>query len=225
MDHNEAVLQHATERYLLNELDREQRDQFEEHYFSCPECALDVRAGTMFVVQSKKVFATWDAEKQGWFARLWAKFSEFVSAGSWRPAFAVPVMATLLTIVGYQNLVTVPELKMAANTPQVLPWASVNISTRGSDPTRVPASPGQGFNLLVTLPHQSDYASYRIDLYNAAGKLELTRTIPAGSAENTRSIYIPGADRKDTYRLEVVGLAADGKATTLPGSPVLQLQN
>ena len=31
MDHNEAVRQKATERYLLDELDPELRDQFEEH--------------------------------------------------------------------------------------------------------------------------------------------------------------------------------------------------
>ena len=35
MDHDEAVRQKATERYLLDELDAEIRDQFEEHLFDC----------------------------------------------------------------------------------------------------------------------------------------------------------------------------------------------
>lgn len=57
MDHNEAVRQKATERYLLDELDPDVRDQFEEHLFDCRDCALDVRAAAMLVEQSKVVLA------------------------------------------------------------------------------------------------------------------------------------------------------------------------
>ena len=57
MDHHEAVRQKATERYLLDDLDAEERDQFEEHLFDCQDCALDVRAGAMFVDQTKVVLA------------------------------------------------------------------------------------------------------------------------------------------------------------------------
>ena len=43
MDHAEAKSSHAAERYILKELPEDQADQFEEHFFSCPECAADVR--------------------------------------------------------------------------------------------------------------------------------------------------------------------------------------
>jgi len=49
MDHNEAIKQMAAERYLLNELTPDLRDAFEEHAFGCPECALDLRAGSAFI--------------------------------------------------------------------------------------------------------------------------------------------------------------------------------
>jgi len=49
MDHTAVVRDKMTERYLLNELDSDLRDQFEEHYFDCQECALDVSAGAQFV--------------------------------------------------------------------------------------------------------------------------------------------------------------------------------
>ena len=55
MDHKDAVRLNATERYLLNELDPDQLDQFEEHLFDCQECALDLRTGAMFVEQSKNL--------------------------------------------------------------------------------------------------------------------------------------------------------------------------
>ena len=53
MNHSEAVEQMASERYLLNELTPDARDAFEEHVFDCPECALDLRAGTLFVHEAK----------------------------------------------------------------------------------------------------------------------------------------------------------------------------
>ena len=56
MDHDMVVRQKMTERYLLNELDPAARDEFEEHFFDCKECALDVHAGALFVEQSKVVF-------------------------------------------------------------------------------------------------------------------------------------------------------------------------
>jgi len=214
MDHDEAVRTKVTERYLLNELDPELRDQFEEHLFDCQDCALDVRAAAMFVEQSKAILSERPeratvrvpvpvSRTSGWFA--W-----------FRPAFAVPVMALLLAVVGYQNFVTVPRLELAANSPQVLPWASVNVSTRGANPTAVSALPGEGFNLLVRIPPESRYTSYRLDLYSPLGKLEWSRTIPAASAEETRSIYIPGANRKEgVYALAVRGITDSGDPVEL----------
>src|SRR5438270_2145612 len=130
MDHEEALREKATERYLLNELDPNLTDQFEEHMFGCQECAMDVRAAAMFVEQSKVVLSERPQGssvrvpvvvpvKPGWFGWL-------------RPALVFPVLAVLLAMIVYQNLVTYPQLKEAANTPQVLPWASINVSTRGA---------------------------------------------------------------------------------------------
>lgn len=225
MNHDVVVRQKMTERYLLDELNPEQRDQFEEHLFDCPECALDVRAGAAFVEQSKTILAASMPEtaavraadpappKRGWFAWL-------------RPAFAVPALAALLVVVGYQNLVTYPRLQQALNQPQVLPWASVNLGTRGGIPTPIAASRAEGFNLFVNIPPDSRYQSYKLDLYNPAGKLEWSRTIAATSAEDARSIYVPGANRQPgVYKLAVHGITSAGETSELSGSPVaLQIQ-
>lgn len=224
MNHDAVVRQKLTERYLLNELDPEQRDEFEEHLFDCRDCALDVRAAARFVEQSKVVLAESPATTPvpspaatpphpGWFAWL-------------RPAVAVPALALLLAVVGYQNLVTYPQLQSALNQPRVLPWASVNLGTRGGSPTPVTVSPAEGFNLFVNIPPDSRYQSYRFDLYNPAGKLEWSRTIPAESADDTRSIYVPGASREPgLYKLAVHGITPAGEISELSGSPVtLQIQ-
>src|SRR4051812_34317529 len=105
MNHNEVVRQKLAEQYLLDELQGETRDEFEEHFFECQECALDIRAGSEFVTHSRHVLSEDRPQNQrneradrnplaGWFAWL-------------RPAFAVPAFAVLLLLVGYQSLVTV----------------------------------------------------------------------------------------------------------------------
>jgi hypothetical protein len=225
MDHDEAVRQKATERYLLNELDPDLRDQFEEHLFDCQDCALDVRAAAMFVEQTKVVLAEPPAAapksvpapaRAGWFAWL-------------RPAFAVPVLALLLVVIGYQNIVTVPHLQQAANQPQVGPWASVNISTRGSEATVIKTHAGEGFSLVVNLPPEDGFASYAAELYNPAGTLEWSGPISAPTVEQGRQIYIPGHNRPSgsyNFTLVVRGITASGESKELSRHQIdVQIQN
>ena len=222
MDHHEAVRQKATERYLLDDLDAEERDQFEEHLFDCQDCALDVRAGAMFVDQTKVVLAE---------AHVVSRVPDAVpSKPAWlawfRPAFAIPVLALLLAVIGYQNFVLYPHLMQAANEPQVGPWASVNVSTRGSAKTEIKVHPGEGFGLLVNLPPDNGFASYSADLYNPAGKLEWSGPISAASGGENRQIYVLGRDRRPgTYALVVRGITPSGESQEISRHPIaVQIQ-
>ena len=218
MDHDMVVRQKMTERYLLDELDPAARDEFEEHFFDCKDCAFDVHAVALFVEQSKIVLA----EK-----------SERVSAGSpttapvpakpgwlaWlRPAVVVPVMAMLLAVIGYQNLVIYPQMQQALNSPQVLPWASVNVGTYGSEGPVITARPGEGFLLFVRIPPESGYSHYTAELYNPGGKLEWSLTIPVPSGKETSAqdqwpVQVPGANRQaGSYTLTVRGVTATGES-------------
>src|SRR6267143_1460606 len=213
MDHDVVVLQKTTERYLLGELDPDARHEFEEHFFDCQDCALDVRAGALFVEQSKVVLAEKSEPvsaglpvtaaipaKPGWFAWL-------------RPSFAAPVMVLLLAVIGYQNLVTYPQLQQALKSPRVLPWASVNVGTWGSGGPVIQAHPGEGFLLFVRIPPDGGYSRYVADLYNPAGKLEWSLTIPASSAQDQWPVQVPGANREaGSYTLAVHGVTAAGES-------------
>jgi len=55
MDHNEALRLQAAEKYVLGELPPPLRDEFEEHFFDCQECALDVTATAGFVNNVRNV--------------------------------------------------------------------------------------------------------------------------------------------------------------------------
>jgi anti-sigma factor RsiW len=57
MDHNEALQLQAAEKYVLGELSQPLRDEFEEHFFECQECALDVKAAAGFADNASRVLA------------------------------------------------------------------------------------------------------------------------------------------------------------------------
>ena len=220
MDHSEAVRQKATERYLLNELDPDLRDQFEEHLFDCQECALDVRAGVMFVEQSKVALADRPTlVTKPVTSAVPAKAGFF----SWfKPAFAVPVFALLLVVVGYQNLVEVPHLQMAASQPQLLPSVFINVSTRAAvGKAEITTSPDKGFFLNLGLPPDKTYATYNLELHNPSGGLEWADKIPASSPDDTRSLHIPGFRlQQGTYNLVVTGTTTTGQNASLGTFPV-----
>jgi hypothetical protein len=224
MDHDAVVRQQMTERYLLDELESGARDEFEEHFFGCPECAADVRAGALFVEQSKAVLAEKTDRilaavpvsaaipvKPGWFAWL-------------RPAIALPIMALLLVVVGYQNLVTYPHLEQAVNSPRVLPWASVNVGTWGSNAPVITTRPGEGFLLFARIPPDSAYSSYSAELYNSANKLEWSLKIPASTVVDQWPLQVPGANREaGSYILKVHGLTTAGDSREV-GQASFELQ-
>jgi anti-sigma factor RsiW len=137
MEHYEAVQSLAVEKYLLDEFDSGEREAFEDHFFSCHECAEELQATAALLDRGKELFAheplsyverVPEPEKtpaganrrpappdpHGWFGWL-------------RPAIAAPAMALLLLVVAVQNLYQLPGLERslsALNAPAVLPSAT-----------------------------------------------------------------------------------------------------
>lgn len=57
MDHTEAVRKLAVEQYLLGELSGRELEEFEEHFFGCPECVEALEIGTGFMKDARGVFS------------------------------------------------------------------------------------------------------------------------------------------------------------------------
>jgi len=231
MDHELVARQGMTERYLLGELDADARHEFEEHFFDCSECALDVRAGALFVEQSKVLLA--DESRTTGASRPAPARPSWLAAllGMFKPAFAVPVMAVLLAVIGYQNLVTYPQLKLALNSPRVPPFALVNIGSYGASGQPLSIRPGEGFLLFTRIPPDG-YPRHVAELYNPAGKLEWSLAIPLSAPDTSPRqdqfpLQVPGAQREaGIYTLVVRGLTAAGESKEVGrGSFELQLRN
>ncbi|MGB6250677.1 MAG: zf-HC2 domain-containing protein [Terriglobales bacterium] len=224
MDHKVVTAQNMTERYLLNELDPAQRDEFEEHYFNCTSCAADVQAAAL-LVEKIKDGAIPDPE-----FRPEPAPPPFAARPAWlawlRPAFVIPVMAMLLAVVGYQNLVTVPQMARQLNSPRILPYAQVNLDTYAAEGPTITPQPGQAFLLMVRIPRDGLYSKYTADLYNPAGKLEwsFTFAIPASSEQEQWPLQVPGANREaGRYKLIVRGITAARESKDV-GSTSFELQ-
>jgi len=141
MHHQDAVDGLVAERYLLEEMTEAERLEFEEHYFSCPMCAEDVRMGVLmteglkdaspvspFVKPSRP--AAGPAVRRRW--------------GSWNTA-ALAAAASLALVAGYQAVIVVPGLRRDL-APQALTPVVLRSQTRGAAVVHV--DPASGFVAL-----------------------------------------------------------------------------
>jgi hypothetical protein len=224
MDHSQAVQQMAAERYLLDELTPEERDAFEAHFFDCPDCALDLRAGVAFVDEARiqlPALAAHSPAPHGADTRK-PKVNTNRRFGWWRPAFAAAAFASLLAVVSYQNLVTYPALRGAADQPRILPLVPMHGDMRGGHLT-ITTDRKHGISLPLDLSgstNAASYASYSLDLLDPDGKLQWTSSVPAsGEYESTVQLYslaIPGATlRNGLYTIVVSGVEPHGERTMI----------
>jgi hypothetical protein len=157
MDHQAAVANQLVERHLLGELSEAQAEEFELHFFTCAECAEDLRLALQLRDSARSIFAEEDlaamqpvlrpAVRPGWRERL---------AAFWRqPAFAVPALtsAALLALVFYQSAVLIPSYRKrvhAAEAAQAPAAFFLHQATRGA-------------TALVTVPENSEFVLLNFD--------------------------------------------------------------
>jgi hypothetical protein len=139
MNHQQAVRTSAPERYLLEEMSELERHAFEDHYFSCADCAEEVRLAALMREGVKAGLL----DAQG--AESVVSFAEAKTARAktaWRASVVVPwaAAATLALVAGYQSLGLAPgqERRLQA---QALAPVTLRPASRGAEPV-VPLSAG-----------------------------------------------------------------------------------
>lgn len=191
MDHSEAMRLQAAEKYVLGELSGELRDAYEEHYFECSECALDVRAAAMFMeggrqlaTESSAARARAASEELSWRDRWF---------GSWLwPAFAAPVFAILIAAVIYQNAVTIPRLRSTASA-QVYgsSFSLMGANVRGGSGVEITVRPNEGFLLSFDFTPSASANSYVVELQDASGKVLLQSAVPGSETNQSLHFAVP----------------------------------
>jgi len=183
----------------------ELRAEFEEHYFECAECAMDLRATTAFLDAARAEFKAASTTKP-----LPIAAAKRRGPWLWRPSFVMPALAACLLFIAYQNTVVVPRLHHQIaqfNAPEVVPSvALVGGNSRGGQMPLIVVPAAHPFLLLLDIPTQDRFPSYTCSLYSPTGKLAWQVQVSAQEAKDTISITVPTAGRMDgKYSLHVHG--------------------
>lgn len=227
MNHSDAVAQMAAERYLLDEMGPDARDEFEEHLFDCPDCALDVRVGDAFIREAKTQLPELVALDEAEAARKLSGAKPVKERRDWfawlRPVYLAPAFAALLGVVVYQNFAVLPGLREAANEPRLAPVTPLRGTTRGdgrgSEHQKLTATRKLGLALPVDLlpvdMPAAKFVSYSFTLTGPDGKVAWATTIPApGDDSRQMSLGVSGKLLENgTYTVTVAGIGADGART------------
>jgi len=218
MDHSDALKIQASEKYLLNELSVEERDSFEDHYFSCVECAEEVRAGAIFVANARELvrssLQTTTVPRASRVER-WNWFNWF------QPAWAAAAIVLFVGLIGFQNLVTIPRLhrEIASNAPQALP-AVFLLAARGTPESAITVAPNAAFGLNLDIPPAPGFASFECEVVAASSKPIFSVHISAQRAHDTVQLFVPGGLLgPGRYTLVVRGNKTDSSSQT--GSEIL----
>ncbi|HEX4604291.1 MAG TPA: anti-sigma factor [Candidatus Angelobacter sp.] len=206
MDHDQAIRNLTAERYLLGELSQDDRDAYEEHLFSCPACFEQIKAGTEFVGQLRRIGAE-EAEtahaQPGFLGSLMSGLRQPVSA----VAFALLFCAVGLNV--YQN-----RLITGLHHPQVVPtfFLSDGAKGEGIQVVTVPRNSRFDLKLQLQLLHKGDYTRYEGQLQTEAGKLKSPFPVSLEQASDTINLVLDSSIIDNgAYQIVIQGVAPDGK--------------
>src|SRR5690348_1140653 len=176
MDHNEAIRLQSAVKYVLGELSQAQRDEYEEHYFDCAECAVDIKALATFADNAREVLRQEKANQLAVapvLARpVWLRWLQ--------PVVAVPAFAALLLIIAYQNVVTIPQARNTSSRAVAEVYGQSFLllpsDTRGGNETavnKVPLEvrPNEGFLLQLDFIPSASFPAYLGQLRDASGRV------------------------------------------------------
>lgn len=186
----------AAEKYVLGELPRELRNAYEEHYFDCAQCAIDVKAAAAFVDAGRDILR---AQRQDALATGKAA-SVAKASGGWffwlRPAFAVPAFAVLLLIVGYQNLVTIPQAKkdltLSAGELVTSSFSLQMANVRGGNEVKAQIHPNEPFALKFDFTPSKTFDNYLCELQDSSGNSVLRQIVPGASTNKEAELAVRG---------------------------------
>lgn len=209
MDHSNALATQAAERYLLGELPADEAEEFEIHYFECPQCALAVESGDQFIAAVREGIpeaAAQPVPKPQPRTSLWDSVAAFFR----QPAFGLAMAGLLAPVVIYQNAVLIPQMHAVLNTARPLTAVLLIGAFRGED-TPVPVAKGDPFVSLAALPPSGANFKEYVSVLTRGGQEILRSVDPAPTEGDPITILIPSRQlRAGSHVLTLYGRAPDG---------------
>ena len=164
MDHAEAIKLEATERYLLGDLSVSEVEEFERHFFDCPQCSEELRALAIlqdnaraaYIEQGPRPYAPSlpapeaEIDRAGW----WAAFTR-----SWRmPRVLAPALAAMVLalLAGYES-----GVRFHNDVPQPVSEYALYAASRGDLTAVAPPRGAQFYTLYMDRTWEHEYGHYR----------------------------------------------------------------
>jgi hypothetical protein len=193
MDHNQAIQLQAAVKYVLGELSQVQREEYEEHYFDCAECAIDLKALATFADTTREVLRQ---EKANAFAADPARVR-----GGWlrwlQPVTAVPAFAALLLIIAYQNTVTIPHAREEATPGTAQLFVSSRAPkmavTRGGEEVKLSVRPNESLPVKFDFTPTPSFDAYVCQLQDESGRSLLQLRVPGSFTNKELNLVIPAS--------------------------------
>ncbi|HEY3838606.1 MAG TPA: anti-sigma factor [Bryobacteraceae bacterium] len=216
MDHETSLKTLAPEKYLLGELSPAEREEFEQHFFECPECADEVRLGFDFAESARIVFQEKAQAPRQPLPRN--RLRDWLD--SLRPLVLVP--ATACFMIGafsvYQNVQLIPALRSRVETleaPRVLASTVLAPASRSAIPTIVIPAGAPFFQLTLAIAARQPADSYQCELRNAADHVIASMPVSRLDPEANLDLLLPTAKLSDGQYEIVLSGVTQGTSTRL----------
>jgi hypothetical protein len=226
MDHSEAAHMRAVERYTLGDLSVSEIEEFERHFFDCPQCSEELRTLTILQDNARAVFIESvpspaaislpavpvpPGTKVGWWrdlkGLLWL-----------RPSVAAPAFAALAiaVFVGYETGARRPVAG-----PEPISAYPLYAASRGDETVVAPPAGAEFYSIYMDRTWERDFASYRAVLQDDPGGAD-RYTMSLAAPAPGRPIYVltpvralPGG----RYVLRILGVDETGKEAEVARYP------
>ena len=202
MEHAEAIDTGAAERYALGEMKENERDQYEEHFFDCPDCADEVKAATLFLENAEAVVREQDEPVKDRRERKLVELPVEPSSPwvAWKALFwpmPLGAAAALVLLLGgpaaYLAFLKLPQLERAraeAESLQAAPWHFLSVS-RGDPPVVKVTAPQRVVGLTLSKDASRTFPFYFCELRDASGRVVLSNVIAAPPRGGELQLLLP----------------------------------
>jgi hypothetical protein len=212
MDHMDAEQLKAVERYMLGDLSVSEVEEFERHFFDCPQCSEELRTLTLFQENARAVFAEQDLapvpasvhvpeSAAGW----WRGFSplSFIRGGALAMAgLLIGIVGSYMTFASRENVQAISGYPLYAQ-------------ARGEETIVSPAKGSKFYTVYFDNTWDGNYTRYRAVLRDESGREKFALPVDVGAADDGIQVLVPTRTLADgKYMLEMLG-SAKGKETEL----------
>ena len=216
MDHLDADKTKAVERYMLGDLSVSEVEEFERHFFDCPQCSEELRTLTLFQANARAVFGEQDltpipvrvhAPESA--ASWWRGFSPLFWNRPWVTALAALAIGIFAGYMAFQ-------IREGA---QAIGEYPVFAQARGEETVVSPVAGSKIYAVYFDRSWEGDYSTLRAVVRDASGAEKFSVSVPPGAPEDAVHIKIPTRELPSGKYVLVMMGSSGGKETELARFP------